>query len=474
LQIRAPSGHHHHNIPEIVTWRSLVGLGISGGLVPCPDAIAILLVAVAIHRIVLGLALILAFSFGLALVLIAIGVAIVHGTHFLSRFDSFEKVAPVLPVISAVVVTLLGAFLTVNAVQSQTATGQAQNVQTAAPALAPTLLSATAPPKQEGSIVYLTLDANGYSQLAQVAPTGGDPTILTTEPYGVRDYTIDPASRRIIYSAWRSDGGSDLWYLALDGSLPSRLLACRQSACSSPIWLPGLSRLIYLLQYIPLPGGAPGAMAVWSLDTTTGETRMLPVADNALGVNPQLSPDGHWLAYETLPSQSLRVVALDRMESIDVENTLGGNKAWRPDSRALVMTGVVEVGGQYSDGLWSIDPATGDHIDLTAAPEINDRMPMWSPDGERLAFVRYVQNELGDTEAQVWLVTRDGKDAHPVVSGQPYAFDRLSWSPDGRTLLAEARLLTGERTIPSLWRIDVSTGQITRLVRPGSMATWTP
>jgi ABC-type nickel/cobalt efflux system permease component RcnA len=69
LQIHV-ADDHAHDIPETITWRSLVGLGISGGLVPCPDAIAILLVAVAIHRIAFGLVLILAFSVGLALVLI--------------------------------------------------------------------------------------------------------------------------------------------------------------------------------------------------------------------------------------------------------------------------------------------------------------------------------------------------------------------------------------------------------------------
>ena len=67
-------GHvHSHEVPETITWRSLIALGISGGLVPCPDAIAILLVAIAINRIILGLALIISFSLGLAVVLIVIG-----------------------------------------------------------------------------------------------------------------------------------------------------------------------------------------------------------------------------------------------------------------------------------------------------------------------------------------------------------------------------------------------------------------
>src|SRR5690606_19684692 len=44
-------GHSHHiPDPSEISWRSLLALGVSGGLVPCPDAIAILLIAVAIQR----------------------------------------------------------------------------------------------------------------------------------------------------------------------------------------------------------------------------------------------------------------------------------------------------------------------------------------------------------------------------------------------------------------------------------------
>lgn len=131
---RITSHHHHHyfgyaqykvpaptdtsaTLSTSVTWRSLLALGISGGLVPCPDAIAILLIAVAIQRILLGLLLILAFSAGLAAVLIAIGVALVTSKGLLARrFDRFEPVAQWLPVVSAVVVTALGVAVAARAV----------------------------------------------------------------------------------------------------------------------------------------------------------------------------------------------------------------------------------------------------------------------------------------------------------------------------------------------------------------------
>ena len=118
--------HNDHSHPEHshalqagqVTWKSLLALGVSGGLIPCPDAIAILLVAVALNRIPFGMLLILAFSIGLALVLIGIGLAMVHGVRLISRSDVLSRFSLYTPVISAVIVSGLGVGLTVSALNS--------------------------------------------------------------------------------------------------------------------------------------------------------------------------------------------------------------------------------------------------------------------------------------------------------------------------------------------------------------------
>lgn len=109
--------HDHAFMPESgqITRRSLLLLGISGGMVPCPDAIAILLLAIAIQRIGLGLALIVSFSLGLAVVLIAIGLAMLHSRRLFVRMSAFEQVSPVLPMVSAAIVLLLGVALTARA-----------------------------------------------------------------------------------------------------------------------------------------------------------------------------------------------------------------------------------------------------------------------------------------------------------------------------------------------------------------------
>ena len=103
---------HSHEIPSKVTLGSLLTLGISGGIVPCPGALVILLLAVALHRIAFGLVLLVAFSVGLAAVLIAIGVLIVKARPLVERFSGDGRWIQRLPIASAVVIIVVGFAIT--------------------------------------------------------------------------------------------------------------------------------------------------------------------------------------------------------------------------------------------------------------------------------------------------------------------------------------------------------------------------
>ncbi len=115
-------GHHHHHgghthdVPAVRPgWRGLVLMGVSGGLVPCWDALAMLALAVSTQKLWLALPLLLAFSAGLAGVLVAVGVAVVQARKWagarwgnLQRFRGLERG---LPLASAAVVTAMGLWL---------------------------------------------------------------------------------------------------------------------------------------------------------------------------------------------------------------------------------------------------------------------------------------------------------------------------------------------------------------------------
>jgi nickel/cobalt exporter len=108
-------GHGHHHEPPAAGRGSLLSLGISGGLVPCPEALVVLMLSISVGRVLLGLALLTAFTLGLAAVLIAIGCAMVMAGPAMQRWTGDSGWIRKLPVISAVVVTVLGVAMVVEA-----------------------------------------------------------------------------------------------------------------------------------------------------------------------------------------------------------------------------------------------------------------------------------------------------------------------------------------------------------------------
>jgi nickel/cobalt exporter len=112
--------HGHSHLPpgadgSPITWSSILALGISGGLLPCPSALVVLLSAIALGRIGFGLALVSAFSLGLAGVLTAIGLTLVYAKDWFERLPIQASRSKLFPAMSALFVTLIGLGITTKA-----------------------------------------------------------------------------------------------------------------------------------------------------------------------------------------------------------------------------------------------------------------------------------------------------------------------------------------------------------------------
>ena len=119
-------GHGQHDHARPVGMRGLLALGISGGLLPCPTALVILLAAVSFHNVLLGMALVAAFSVGLASVLTGVGLALVWGRGMLDRNSKALGVVRsravgvagrYLPAASAAAIAVAGAVITIQSIR---------------------------------------------------------------------------------------------------------------------------------------------------------------------------------------------------------------------------------------------------------------------------------------------------------------------------------------------------------------------
>ena len=129
-------GHHHHHEHgeyqdaharahandikrrfdgrEVTNWQILL-FGLTGGLIPCPAAITVLLICIQLKALTLGTTLVVSFSLGLALTLVTVGVgAAISVQQVAQRWSGFNTLAKRAPYFSSLLIGLVGVYMGVH------------------------------------------------------------------------------------------------------------------------------------------------------------------------------------------------------------------------------------------------------------------------------------------------------------------------------------------------------------------------
>jgi ABC-type nickel/cobalt efflux system permease component RcnA len=112
--------HHHHghshspaSVSGHVTTGQIIWFGFTGGLMPCPAALAVLLICIQLKAFALGVAMVAAFSIGVGATLIAIGLVVVWSSGRLARaWPGFDRAVARLPYVSAGLVLIVSLIMT--------------------------------------------------------------------------------------------------------------------------------------------------------------------------------------------------------------------------------------------------------------------------------------------------------------------------------------------------------------------------
>lgn len=121
-----------------------------------------------------------------------------------------------------------------------------------------------------------------------------------------------------------------------------------------------------------------------------------------------------------------------------------------------------------TEDLYAISPSGGTTVKLTHTPTVSEVMPSWSPDGKRVAFVRYGSGGAIDG---IWTMNTTGSDLK-AVPGTKGASDP-AWSPDGKRI-AYAKPVGTQREI---YVADIDGTPATRLTHTAAddlHPTWSP
>ncbi|MEU0402004.1 hypothetical protein ABZ318_17525 [Streptomyces sp. NPDC006197] len=120
------------------------------------------------------------------------------------------------------------------------------------------------------------------------------------------------------------------------------------------------------------------------------------------------------------------------------------------------------------EDLYAIAPFGGSPTRLTHTPAVSDVMPSWSPDGKRVAFLRYGSDGAIDG---IWTMNSAGGDLKPVP-GTEGASDP-AWSPDG-TRIAYSKPVGTEREIYVADTDGTPATRLTHTAEDEFHPTWSP
>jgi Tol biopolymer transport system component/serine/threonine protein kinase len=250
-----------------------------------------------------------------------------------------------------------------------------------------------------------------------------------------RRFAVSPDEETIAYDDMK-DAARDIWTMPLHGGAPTRIT--RDGANNrNPVWMPDGARIIY-------NSTRNGVAQICVVDVNTRASTQITFSDTDNDVS-DVSPDGTRILYANSRDEAdLWGVRLDSIKGFQLTSDVG-IELWAdaaPDGRHFVYQAkpLHHASVQIFDCALYVASLAGDERRLPVAE--NGFYPQWSPDGKRIAFLRFEKDSapnLFDMQAaggEVKRLTREGID-FAGFSRLPY--NRLQtrdyeWSPDSQLL----------------------------------------
>jgi len=318
-------------------------------------------------------------------------------------------------------------------------------------------------------LVYLW-PADGNSNLYILNLKTGESQALTTYPTGVLDFDLSADGQTIYYSVWHSSGESALYVFDRLKGESSSILTCSQALCRSPKISPDGKYLAY--EQIPQAADKLPSIHLYNLEsllsTSVGESEHFTEAP--------LWSSQRWLAYYDHTMQSFIFTDPGDEKYILFPNETGGSGSWSPAGDAFLTTEIFRLENDYAPRhLLKFNLTTETTQDLTLKDYLEDANPVISPNGDLIAFERKCLVEsCWSPGRQLWIMSPDGEDAHPLTDAPDYNHTAIAWNPDGQSL-AYVRYNNAQISEPpEIWAINRSGSQKIRLVINGFAPRWLP
>ena len=334
--------------------------------------------------------------------------------------------------------------------------------------------------------------AGGQADLYFRSADGEDTVRLTQTALGVYDYNLASNAATLIYAAERADGGTDLHLLDLITGEDQLAFACPSGArCRAPALSPDGRFLVF--EQFDLEGGSaagrvPGPTRVWAADLSQASSVFPIGAEDHVTSMPTWSPAGV-LAYFDNTLRAIALVDLSTAPTPTVlrylPSDLGPIGSWSPDGAFLIFPEIVFPSGpaptegsvQFYSHIFRAEAASGEVVDLWRGGMglVEDASPVYSPDGQWIAFTRkYLEQDRWTLGRQLWAMRADGSGAHPLTDEPDFNHSALAWSPDSGGLVYMRFDETNPTQASEIWLVGSDGEGARRLVVGGYLPRWIP
>ncbi|HEB65910.1 MAG TPA: hypothetical protein ENJ02_10260 [Chloroflexi bacterium] len=317
------------------------------------------------------------------------------------------------------------------------------------------------------------------TQLYRLHLDDGSSEQLTEEPFGLTGYTVTADGLDVYYASVEGD----IYHLARRTGESTLLVDCGGDVCANPQVSPDGTYLAY--ERTPVSGPPQEALPhVWYLRLESGVPAPLPLDGSSR--QPLWSSANHLCVYR--PEQA-EFTAWNPFtgENVSWSNQTGEGGVWLPDGSAFISPEITLLPNGYLLPTGGFLDLPSSHLirypldgtapqDLSEDPAVEDASPAVSPDGRYLAFARKsLRPDSWTPGRQVWLLDFSTGEYRPLTASPLYNHTAFAWSPDG-SRLAYLRSNRNDFSQPTeIWLDDLSAEEPpVRLLIGGYAPRWIP
>jgi Tol biopolymer transport system component len=218
---------------------------------------------------------------------------------------------------------------------------------------------------------------------------------------------------------------SDVWVMDADGQNQTVLANDPATNQRGSSFSADGERVVFATD---LPGGSTGIVVV----NVDGSDATLVTDDAGDFASPHFSPSGQQVVYQTRAGTNSDIAIVD----VDGQNltplTSGPdsefNPSFSPDGQRIVFERFG--GGPGGVNVWTMDPDGQNQVRLTGG-STDDAFPSFSPDG---GLITYIQAPPGDQPGDVWVMDSNGQNQIPLTNTPGVAETGPVFSPDGQKI----------------------------------------